>query len=193
MTGGRCSEGHNACITWRLGNGTILLQNLVSAEEECTEEKIRFWSQFVDLYYKTARGSVSCCFSDLCNDGTSAVGLYPTKQFSSQLSPPALGLAATFPSEEEVGSLSDREGNCEKYFEKINTDEWVPDILVPLAFDRASESKVGVFYTKLGERTGNNDHVVVRILNKNKQNLTMYSVKLFRYLECDHVFYIGEA
>ena len=51
---------------------------------------------------------------------------------------------------------------------------------VPLAFDRASESKVGVFYTKLGERTGNNDHVVVRILNKNKQNLTMYSVKLFR-------------
>ena len=52
---------------------------------------------------------------------------------------------------------------------------------MPLAFDRASESKVGVFYTKLGERTGNNDHVVVRILNKNKQNLTMYSVKLFRY------------
>ena len=100
------------------------------------------------------------------------------------------GLASTFPSEEDVGSLggslggsqllSHREGNCEKYFEKINTDEWVPDILVPLAFDRASESKVGVFYTKLGERTGNNDHVVVRILNKNKQNLTMYSVKLFR-------------
>ena len=95
-------------------------------------------------------------------------------------------LAATFPSEEDVGRLpgshllSHREGNCEKYFEKINTDEWVPDILVPLAFDRASESKVGVFYTKLGERTGNNDHVVVRILNKNKQNLTMYSVKLFR-------------
>ena len=54
------------------------------------------------------------------------------------------------------------------------------DVSVPLAFDRASESKVGVFYTKLGERTGNNDHVVVRILNKNKQNLTMYSVKLFR-------------
>ena len=95
-------------------------------------------------------------------------------------------MAATFPSEEDLGSLpgshllSHREGNCEKYFEKINTDEWVPDILVPLAFDRASESKVGVFYTKLGERTGNNDHVVVRILNKNKQNLTMYSVKLFR-------------
>lgn len=51
---------------------------------------------------------------------------------------------------------------------------------VPLAYDRASESKVGVFYTKLGERTGNNDHVIVRLLNKNKQNLTMYSVKLFR-------------
>ena len=55
-----------------------------------------------------------------------------------------------------------------------------PLCLVPLAYDRASESKVGVFYTKLGERTGNNDHVIVRLLNKNKQNLTMYSVKLFR-------------
>ena len=40
---------------------------------------------------------------------------------------------------------------------------------MPLAYDRASESKVGVFYTKLGERSGNNDHVIVRLLNKNKQ------------------------
>ena len=89
------SETHNACITWRLGNGTILLQNLVSAEEECTDEKISFWSQFVDLYYKTVGGSVSCCYSDLCNDGSSAVGLYPTKQFTSPLSPP--GLASLSP------------------------------------------------------------------------------------------------
>ena len=51
---------------------------------------------------------------------------------------------------------------------------WVPDLLVPLAYDRASESKVGVFYARLGERTGNNDHLVVRILNKGKRNLTMY-------------------
>ena len=51
---------------------------------------------------------------------------------------------------------------------------WVPDLLVPLAYDRASESKVGVFYARLGERTGNNDHLVVRILNKDKRNLTMY-------------------
>ena len=28
-----------------------------------------------------------------------------------------------------VAGLSHREGNCEKYFEKINSDEWVPDIL----------------------------------------------------------------
>ena len=77
------SDSHSACITWRLGNGTILLQNLVTAEEECTDEKIAFWSQFVDLYYKTQGGAVSCCYSDLCNDGTSAVGLYPTNSLSS--------------------------------------------------------------------------------------------------------------
>jgi len=195
------SSSHDACITWRLGNGTILLQNLVNAQEECTDEKVSFWSQFVDLYYKTYGGSVSCCYADKCNDGQSAFNLYP-KPFpqpikSSQLSPnpivtrsplsqgPAASLPVPIPG--NLNSLSGfpnqpikREGNCEKYFEKINSDEWVPDTLVPLAFDRASESKVGVFYTKLGERTGNNDHVVVRILNKAKQNLTMYSVKLFR-------------
>ena len=73
-----------------------------------------------------------------------------------------------------------RAGNCEKYFDKINADEWVPDTLVPLAFDRASEAKVGVFYAELKEQQSNNDHIIVRILNKQKQNLTMYSIKLFR-------------
>ena len=55
----------------------------MTAGEECTDEKVAFWSQFVDLYYKTAGGAVSCCYSDLCNDGTSAVGLYPTNTLSS--------------------------------------------------------------------------------------------------------------
>ena len=153
---------------------------------------------------------MSCCYTDNCNDGQSAFGLYPVKQLpppisNSQLSlnpavtrsPPNAGLPSLsspisgtsfLPNDNlNLNNLNgfpnqniQREGNCEKYFTKVNSDEWVPDTLVPLAFDRASESKVGVFYTKLGERSGNNDHVVVRILNKAKQNLTMYSVKLFR-------------
>ena len=71
-------------------------------------------------------------------------------------------------------------GNCERYYDKISADEWVPDTLVPLAFDRASEAKVGVFFVRLGEQVSNNDHVIVRLMNKAKQNLTMYSIKLFR-------------
>ena len=67
------SSKHDACITWRLGNGTILLQNLVTAAEECSDEKVAFWSQFVDLYYSSVGGGVSCCYSDNCNDGSSAV------------------------------------------------------------------------------------------------------------------------
>lgn len=131
------SDSHSACITWRLGNGTILLQNLVTAEEECTDEKVAFWSQFVDLYYKTAGGAVSCCYSDLCNDGTSAVGLYPTNTLSSGVisvpglaPPPFSGITSDSGNLNRVTQfLSHREGNCEKYFEKINSDEWVPDIL----------------------------------------------------------------
>ena len=37
-----------------------------------------------------------------------------------------------------------------------------------------------MFYTKLGERNNNNDHVILRVVNRSKQNLTMYSIKLFR-------------
>ena len=51
---------------------------------------------------------------------------------------------------------------------------------MPLAFDRASEAKVGVFYAKFGHTSNNNDHIVVRVVDRAKKNLTMYSIKLFR-------------
>ena len=193
------SNTHDACITWRLGNGTVLLQNLVNAQEECTDEKVSFWSRFVDLYYKTYGGSVSCCYTDRCNDASTSFSLpFPSPALPTLAvdRTPGFGapLASSLASQQFVSSdlnqisqlngfpqvAIQRAGNCEKYFEKVNADEWVPDTLVPLAFDRASEAKVGVFYAKLGERQGNNDHIIVRILNKAKQNLTMYSVKLFR-------------
>ena len=46
------SMQHDACITWRVGNGTVLLQNLVRFSEECAPSKIKFWSNFIDLYYR---------------------------------------------------------------------------------------------------------------------------------------------
>jgi hypothetical protein len=185
------SGSHDACITWRLGNGTVLLQNLVMAQEECTDEKVSFWSRFVDLYYKSYGGSVSCCYTDGCNDAAGSFGLYPGPVLPSlsvdRLAPQLTGRPGRPFGSSDLNQLNgfpqvsiQRAGNCEKYFEKVNADEWVPDTLVPLAFDRASEAKVGVFYTKLGERQSNNDHIIVRILNRAKQNLTMYSVKLFR-------------
>ena len=46
------SPAHDACITWRVGNGTVLLQNLVRFDEECIGSKVDFWSRFIDLYYQ---------------------------------------------------------------------------------------------------------------------------------------------
>lgn len=71
-------------------------------------------------------------------------------------------------------------GNCQQYFDKISAEEWLPRILVPLTFDRASEAKVGVFYAKFKAQTSNNDHVIVRLIDSRKSNSTMYSIKLFR-------------
>ena len=52
------SAGHDACITWRHGNGSVLLQNVVMSASECSQERIQFWSKFVNLYYQTYGGSV---------------------------------------------------------------------------------------------------------------------------------------
>ena len=71
-------------------------------------------------------------------------------------------------------------GNCQQYFDKISAEEWLPRVLIPLTFDRASETKVGVFYAKFKTTYANNDHVVVRLIDSRKSNSTMYSLKLFR-------------
>ena len=55
------SAAHDACITWQLANGSVLFQNVVRFDEECRPEKIKFWSNFIDLYYKDSGGSVQCC------------------------------------------------------------------------------------------------------------------------------------
>ena len=65
------SLAHDACITWRVGNGTVLLQNLVRLNEECTPSKVNFWSNFIDLYYRGSGGNVQCCSGNGCNTGIS--------------------------------------------------------------------------------------------------------------------------
>ena len=65
------SLAHDACITWRVGNGTVLLQNLVRLNEECSPSKVNFWSNFIDLYYRGSGGTVQCCSGDGCNTGIS--------------------------------------------------------------------------------------------------------------------------
>ena len=58
-----------------------------------------------------------------------------------------------------------------RYFNKRGNGEWLPNTLMPLSFDRASEAKIGVFYAKFNGNNGNNDHLVVRMVNKNRKAL----------------------
>ncbi len=247
------SQAHDSCITWRVGNGTVLLQNLVRFSEECTGSKINFWSKFIDLYYQGTGGSVQCCSGDGCNTGSVTDdftnSIFPdtlpaelpgaplsgflqsqiaaaTQQQQQQQQPQTAALltsnqqpfsfvgpsgfvnrntipttsnnlAATvidnpilngasdlslsgFPQLSAVQLAVSQNGNCQQYFDKIAAEEWLPRILVPLTFDRASETKVGVFYAKFKTYNSNNDHVIVRLIDKRKSNSTMYSIKLFR-------------
>ena len=134
------SSAHDACITWRHGNGSILLQNLVVSQNECTDERVAFWSKFVDLYYKTYGGSVSCCYSDNCNDGRSFPRFPPPRvspALSSNIFSVTRAPVASFPNPSFLpngGSnlnnveswpkvYNERNGNCELYYEKKNSDE----------------------------------------------------------------------
>ena len=63
------SNDHDSCITWRAGNGTILLQNIVRQNEECVESRVMFWSNFINMYYQGSGSSVNCCQRDGCNRG----------------------------------------------------------------------------------------------------------------------------
>ena len=61
-----------------------------------------------------------------------------------------------------------------RYFNKRGNGEWLPNTLMPLSFDRASEAKIGVFYAKFNGNNGNNDHLVVRMVNKNRKALQLH-------------------
>jgi len=191
------SNSHDACITWIHGNGTVLLQNVVISQNECSQERIQFWSRFVDLYYKTTGGTVSCCYNNFCNDGQSQFQIQPqpplsfgsSNNYPSRL--PSSFASSSFPHQSSssqnlnqvpnyLQKFSERNGNCEHYFDKTNSNEWIPDTLVPLAFDRASESRVGVFYVKLDDQVNNRDHFKVRIVDKSKQNSSMYTIQIDR-------------
>ena len=63
------SNDHDSCITWRAGNGTILLQNIVRHNEECVKSRVMFWSNFINMYYQGSGSSVNCCQGDGCNRG----------------------------------------------------------------------------------------------------------------------------
>lgn len=47
-------------MTWRLGNGTVILQNFVQFEEECTQERRHFWRRYIGAVWKMD-GDVECC------------------------------------------------------------------------------------------------------------------------------------
>ena len=42
----------------RVSGHVCLLQNVVVSAAECGQERLQFWSRFVDLYYHTYGGSV---------------------------------------------------------------------------------------------------------------------------------------
>ncbi len=218
------SASHDSCIVWSLGNGTVLLQNVVRFSNECTATKKDFWTRFINLYYRSTGGEVRCCTSDGCNTGaitedplmvggiTAANPSLPGAPLifgavSNQ--PPNMGLAAptqlpsyafinpnfaqhlvnhrqqVLPSVPSPNSglhgptLPMNNGNCQRYFPKKGNGEWLPNTLMPLSFDRASQTKVGVFYVRFTANNNNNDHVIVRLVGDNRSNSTMYSIKLY--------------
>lgn len=279
------STSHDACVTWRLGNGTVILQNAVRFEKECTADKVRFWTNFVAMFYSSPGSAVRCCDTDGCNTGhgldnggaffesspvavesafTGTDGIGSGDDFNQASFPSALpgapmmfggspspvgtlgglsGMASPSPGRMDPitqqqqqlmailsgggvglnnlgmlnnpmqqqfnfqhnsfanalagmtrmgagggfnafgnqmlgGVVSRNAGNCQRYFPSHGDDEWLPSPLVPLFYDRASGRRIGVFYAKFTAIPNNQDHIIVRLVGKDRSNRTMYTFKV---------------
>ncbi|CAB4060665.1 unnamed protein product [Lepeophtheirus salmonis] len=185
------SNEFNACVTWRLGNGTVILQNVVKFDEECTHSKIAFWSKFIDVYYggnEKNSASVECCQDSGCNTGIKKKEiLYPGPPLEDMFSSSSASQILSRQRHVLPDILRRIDGapsyltqsHCQKYFSSTSAEEWLPKNLIPLTMDRASGAKVGVFYAKFNSLQNNNDHFIVRIIDESKSNETMYTFKLY--------------
>ena len=52
--------GWDACMTWRLPDGTTLMQNFVIAEKDCTPTRIKHWKEYIKFVWGR-EGDVECC------------------------------------------------------------------------------------------------------------------------------------
>ena len=43
-------------------------------------------------------------------------------------------------------------------------DEWLPKVVIPLTYDRASKMKVAVFYTKFNQPTGSREGNLISLM-----------------------------
>ena len=52
----------NACMIWTLNNGNrVVLQNFVYSHNDCTNEKLSYWANYIKKVWKQ-EGTARCCF-----------------------------------------------------------------------------------------------------------------------------------
>ena len=72
--------------------------------EECAASKIKFWSNFIDLYYQGTGGNVQCCTGNGCNLGTTQAEVI--NRFSAERQPVNPEVIQGLPAELPGASLS---------------------------------------------------------------------------------------
>ena len=52
----------NACMVWVLnGSNRVVLQNFVYSHNDCTEEKLDYWAEYISKVWREP-GTAKCCF-----------------------------------------------------------------------------------------------------------------------------------
>ena len=140
-------EVWDACMTWTLDNGTVVLQNFVMAEDDCTEDRLEFWGKkYLDIVWNST-GTAECCYEDGCNDNrpntTTVVttpSTSPTFQETSRVHPTSL---QPITNTEEY--TANEETKATDSIDEVKNEKSQCDQCKDIEYSECIDDKIGVF------------------------------------------------
>ena len=129
-------------MTWTLDNGTVVLQNFVMADEDCTEDRLEFWGKkYLDIVWNTT-GTAECCYEDGCNDDRPSTTQLVTTA-SAESASTSVVISTTV--EESSSSLTSPDPSFTTTIEENNDDDLDCDLCQDIQYSECINDEIGEF------------------------------------------------
>ncbi|XP_040571183.2 uncharacterized protein [Lepeophtheirus salmonis] len=167
----------NACMTWTLNTGEVILQNFITAEIDCTPERLNFWEKYIDETWGNP-GRARCCFSDGCNKANLFNSIDQLLVDDLKISS-----SSTFDSIDLVPSPV---RGCTAVYKVTGDDDnyrnehWIPTETFTMDQIGLADVYAKVFYAMLSPGEESNDNLIIRLMKDDLDTERLYTIKLYR-------------